>query len=125
VVPGPTLISRTCTVTVTDIRDDNDWTMKVSRLRRFNVSVGVLHAVQAATVLFLANSLTLSVTGTFLVGPPTGLAGPPTLLANMSVARGVALFSCCRPVSTWSYRLSRRRPRLGSLAVLFSDKITR
>ncbi|MGH8948696.1 MAG: heliorhodopsin HeR [Acidimicrobiia bacterium] len=79
-------------MTVTDIRDETDWVAKGNRLRRFNISMGVLHAVQAGLVLFLSSSFTLPVTGTFLVGPPGGETGPPTLLAALSVAWGVALF---------------------------------
>jgi len=79
-------------MTGTDIRGETQWTAKLRRLRRFNISMGVLHAVQAGLVLFLASSFTLPVTGTFLVGPPGSPAGPPTLLADISVAWGVALF---------------------------------
>jgi len=79
-------------MTINEIRHDTDWTAQLSRLRRFNISMGMLHAVQAGLVLFLANSFTLPVTATFLTGPPGGPAGQPTLLADISVAWGVALF---------------------------------
>ena len=54
--------------------------------------MGMLHAVQAALVLFLANSFTLPVTATYLTGPPGSPAGQPTVLADISVAWGVVLF---------------------------------
>jgi Heliorhodopsin len=79
-------------MTVTANRHDTGWTAKLRRLRRFNISIGLLHAVQAGLVLVLANSFTLPVTATFLTGPPGSPAGPRTLVAEISVAWGVALF---------------------------------
>ncbi|MGH3668003.1 MAG: heliorhodopsin HeR, partial [Acidimicrobiia bacterium] len=79
-------------MTVTANRHDTGWTAKLRRLRRFNISMGLLHAVQAGLVLLLATSFTLPVTATFLTGPPGGAVGQPTLLADITVAWGVALF---------------------------------
>ncbi len=67
-------------------------TSDARRLRRFNVVMGVLHAVQAAAVLALANSFTLPITATFLEGPPGSPASAPTTLADLSIAWGVAVF---------------------------------
>ena len=63
-----------------------------SRLRLYNVGMGVLHAAQGALVLALANSFTLPVIGTFMQGPPG--AEPPSVssLFDVSVAWAVALF---------------------------------
>lgn len=90
--PGPRNIERSGEMTTTDIRDESDWVTKLTRLRRFNITMGVLHALQAGLVLFLANSFTLPVTATYLAGPPGTPPGPPTSLADISVAWGVALF---------------------------------
>jgi hypothetical protein len=63
-----------------------------SRLRLYNVGMGILHAAQALAVLALANEFTLPVVGTFMDGPP-GVAQPEiTTLANVSIAWGVAIF---------------------------------
>jgi hypothetical protein len=65
--------------------------VKSSRLRLYNVGMGLLHAAQGIAVLILANDFTLPVTGTFLTGPP---GTPPELsvLGNLSIAWGVAVF---------------------------------
>lgn len=63
-----------------------------SRLRPYNVAMGVLHAAQGVVVLVLANDFTLPIIGTFMAGPP-GVAEPVVEpLFNLSVAWGVALF---------------------------------
>ena len=65
---------------------------KPTRLRTYNVVMGLLHAAQAIAVLILANDFTLPVTGTFLTGPP-GVGSPEiTIVGNLSVAWGVAIF---------------------------------
>jgi Heliorhodopsin len=64
----------------------------LTRLRRYSIAMGLLHAIQGAVVLFLANSFTLPVTATFLEGPPGSPAAEPVRLANVSVAWGVATF---------------------------------
>jgi hypothetical protein len=79
-------------MTVVDIRDETEWTREMRRLRRFNTSMGVLHAVQAGLVVFLASAFTLPVTASFLLGPPGGPTTEPVRLADISVAGGVALF---------------------------------
>ena len=67
---------------------DRQWT----RLRGYNVGMGLLHLVQGVIVLILANDFSLPVTGTFLDGPP-GVTDPEfTELFRFSVAWGVALF---------------------------------
>ena len=62
-----------------------------ARLRRYNLGVGVLHAVQAVAVLALANEFTLPVIGTFMTGPP-GVEPVLEPLFELSVAWGVAIF---------------------------------
>ena len=66
----------------------NRWT----RLRAYNVGMGLLHLAQGILVLVLANDFSLPVTGNFLDGPP-GITEPVlTELFRYSVAWGVALF---------------------------------
>lgn len=63
-----------------------------SRLRLYNIFMGVLHLGQGLLVLALANDFSLPVVGTFMEGPPG--AEPPTVssLFDVSIAWGVALF---------------------------------
>jgi hypothetical protein len=61
------------------------------RLRRYNLGMGLLHAVQAVAILGLANEFALPVIGTFLTGPP-GVAPAIEPLFDVSVAWGVAVF---------------------------------
>jgi hypothetical protein len=61
-------------------------------LRRWNIGLGVIHAVQAVAVLALATSFTLPVTAVFMEGPPGTAAGAPITLLQVPVAWGVALF---------------------------------
>jgi hypothetical protein len=61
-------------------------------LRRWNVGIGFLHALQGVAILALATAFTLPVTATFMEGPPGTPAGTPTALFDVPVAWGVALF---------------------------------
>jgi hypothetical protein len=54
--------------------------------------MGVLHAAQGGAVLALANSFTLPITASYLEGPPGSPAAEPVVLANLSMAWGVAVF---------------------------------
>jgi Heliorhodopsin len=65
---------------------------RATSLRRWNVGVGLLHALQGVAVLALATAFVLPVTATYLEGPPGSPAGAPTVLFDVSVAWGVALF---------------------------------
>lgn len=67
----------------------DDW---LGRLRWANLTVGLLHAAQAAIILALANDFALPVTATFLAGPPASAAPPPTSLFDLRIVWGVALF---------------------------------
>jgi Heliorhodopsin len=63
------------------------------RLRRWNLSVGALHAVQAATILIIATAASLPVTVTYLTGPPgTGDYGGPASLLDLRIDLAVAIF---------------------------------
>ena len=65
---------------------------KATSLRRWNIGVGLVHAVQAVAVLALATAFVLPVTASFMEGPPGTPAAAPTTLFDVSVAWGVALF---------------------------------
>jgi len=65
---------------------------KATSLRRWNIGLGFVHAIQAVAVLALATTFVLPVTASFLEGPPGSTAGAPTTLFDVSVAWGVALF---------------------------------
>ncbi|HSL26092.1 MAG TPA: heliorhodopsin HeR [Acidimicrobiia bacterium] len=79
-------------MTAADTTIEAGWPGVLARLRRYNIAMGVLHALQGVAVLVLANSFTLPVTGSFLEGPPGSPAAEPVRLANVSVAWGVAGF---------------------------------
>ena len=70
-------------------------------LRRWNIGLGIVHAVQAAAVVALATDFTLPVTASFMEGPPGTASGAPTTLFDVSVAWGVALFLLLSAVFHW------------------------
>jgi hypothetical protein len=82
-------------------------TPQAASLRRCNVSLGFLHAVQAIAILALATAFTLPVTGTFMEGPPGTAPGAPTTLFDVSVAWGVALFLLLSAGFHWLVALPR------------------
>jgi hypothetical protein len=65
---------------------------RISSLRRWNIGMGFLHAVQGVAVLALATAFALPVTASFMTGPPGTPVGLPTTLFDVSVAWGVAIF---------------------------------
>ena len=65
---------------------------RASSLRRWNLGIGLVHAVQGFAVVALATAFVLPVTASFMEGPPGSPAGAPTTLFEVSVAWGVALF---------------------------------
>lgn len=75
--------------------------MSTDRLRRTNVLMGVLHAVQGVVVLILANDFALPVTSTFMEGPPG--AGAPELRTVFEVrfAWWVAAFLFLSAAAHW------------------------
>ncbi len=74
---------------------------QAASLRRWNIGLGFVHAVQAVAVLALATAFALPVTATFMEGPPGTAAGAPTTLLEVSVAWGVALFLLLSAVFHW------------------------
>lgn len=65
---------------------------RITSLRRWNIGMGAIHAVQAVAIVLLSTSFLLPVTATFMEGPPGTPAGAPTTLFEVSIALGVALF---------------------------------
>ncbi len=61
-------------------------------MKRFNLVMGFVHAVQGVLVLVLANDFALPATATFLEGPPGAGATSLDTLFEVRVAWGVALF---------------------------------
>src|SRR4029078_3228903 len=80
---------------------------RAASLRRWNISLGFLHAVQAIAILALATAFTLPVTGTFMEGPPGTAPGAPTTLFEVWVAWGVALFLLLSAGFHWLFALPR------------------
>jgi len=70
---------------------DNFNELQLSRLRIWNIVVGLILAAQAVAIAALTNSFSLPVTATFMSGPP---GTPPQLhtLFNISTGWGVAAF---------------------------------
>jgi hypothetical protein len=64
----------------------------LTRLRTYNILMGLLHLAQGIIVLALANDFALPVIATFMEGPPG--AAPPSVdpLFEVSIAWGVAVF---------------------------------
>ena len=84
-------------------------TARAASLRRWNIALGALHALQAVAILALATAFALPVTAT-LPGWPARHAGrPPTTLFDIPVAWGVALFLF---LSAGLPRARRARPRV-------------
>jgi hypothetical protein len=65
---------------------------RAASLRRWNIGIGTLHAIQGIAVLALATAFSLPVTASFLAGPPGTPPAAPTTLFDVPIAAGVALF---------------------------------
>jgi hypothetical protein len=74
---------------------------RAASLRRWNLGLGFVHAVQALAVVLLATAFALPVTATFIQGPPSTAAAAPTTLFEVSVAGGVALFLLLSAAFHW------------------------
>lgn len=64
----------------------------LSRLRRWNVGLALLHGVQVVAVLVLANGFAITVTSQFPSGPPGTAAGAPEALFDVAIAPAIAVF---------------------------------
>ena len=63
-----------------------------TRLRQYNIGMGLLHLVQGILVIALATDFSLPVTATYLLGPPGSNQTEQIVLLDVSVAWGVASF---------------------------------
>jgi hypothetical protein len=80
-----------------------------ARLRRLNVVVGSVHAVQAVVLLTIATSVSLPVTGSFLVGPPGAGEYDDATIGSLRVDWLVAAFLLLAAIDHLT--LSGGRPR--------------
>ena len=74
-------------VSTVDISTDT-----ASSLRRNNLVMAGLHAVQGVAVVVLATDFSLPVTDSFLAGPPGSGLGEPAVIFDLNLAWGVATF---------------------------------
>lgn len=80
-----------------------------ARLRRANVIVGAAHAAQAVVLLAIATSISLPVTGSFLVGPPGAGDYDTATLGSLRIDWLVAAFLLLAAIDHLT--LSGGRPR--------------
>jgi hypothetical protein len=64
----------------------------LTRLRRWNLGLGLLHGVQVVAVLLLANGFAITVTSQFPSGPPGSAAPAPQALFDVAIGSAVAAF---------------------------------
>jgi hypothetical protein len=64
----------------------------LSRLRRWNVALTLLHGLQVVVVLALANSFAITVTSQYPQGPPGTAAPAPEALFDVRVGVAIAVF---------------------------------
>ncbi len=64
----------------------------LTRLRRWNLGLGLLHGVQVVAVLLLANGFAVTVTSQFPSGPPGSAAPAPRALFDVAIGSAVAAF---------------------------------
>ena len=63
-----------------------------AKLRRANLIAGVLHLVQMAVVLILANGFTLPIVARYMAGPPGSTFTEPIVLLDAPIGLTVAIF---------------------------------
>ncbi len=64
----------------------------LSRLRRWNLGLSLLHGVQAVAVLLLASGFAITVTSQFPSGPPGTAAPAPEALFDVTIGTAIAAF---------------------------------
>ncbi len=64
----------------------------LSRLRRWNLGLSLLHGVQAVAVLVLASGFAITVTSQFPAGPPGAEAPAPEALFDVAIGPAIAVF---------------------------------
>jgi VanZ family protein len=65
---------------------------RLADLRRWNLGLTVLHAVQAVVILVLASDFAIAVTSTFPEGPPGTAPPAPSDLVDVRIGAAVAVF---------------------------------
>ena len=65
---------------------------RLANLRKWNLSLAVLHAVQAVLILMLAGDFAISITSTFPAGPPGTRLETPESLFDLPIGPAVAVF---------------------------------
>lgn len=65
---------------------------RLTRLRRWNLALTVLHAAQAVAVLLLASSFAITVTSSYPTGPPGTALPAPEPLVDVDVSLAIAVF---------------------------------
>ncbi len=64
----------------------------LSRLRRWNLGLSLLHGVQVVAVLLLANGFVITVTSQFPSGPPGTATPAPEALFDVAIGSAIAAF---------------------------------
>ena len=65
---------------------------RLAGLRRWNLGLTVLHLIQAASILFLADGFAIAVTSSFPEGPPGTPSPAPATLIDVRIGWAVAVF---------------------------------
>ncbi|MFM8531361.1 MAG: heliorhodopsin HeR [Ilumatobacteraceae bacterium] len=67
-------------------------TNRLANLRKWNLSLTVLHAVQAVMILVMAGDFAITITSTFPAGPPGTRLETPESLFDLPIGSAVAVF---------------------------------
>jgi len=67
-------------------------TKRLANLRKWNLSLTVLHAVQAVMILVMAGDFAITITSTFPAGPPGTRLETPESLFDLPIGPAVAVF---------------------------------
>lgn len=65
---------------------------RLTKLRRYNIIVGIILLIQAVAVVLLSNDFTLPITASYLEGPPGTPPGDPVTLLDSPIGLAVAGF---------------------------------
>lgn len=65
---------------------------RLANLRRWNLALGFLHAVQALAILLMAGNFAITITSNFPAGPPGTRLEMPQSLFDLAIGPAVAVF---------------------------------
>ena len=88
----------------------------LSRLRRYNVAAGGLHALSGLIVVILSNTLSLPVTANYMIGPPGTTQRQFVRLGELRLGWIVAAFFFLSAAAHWLLAGPLRRRYEGNLA---------